>query len=562
MAPQTIICWRALLACLTLVTHAVYGEDVVERRSGRKFTNTTTSQSTSPPVSLPLTTSSSSKIRGKNTTTSISTISTTSFTSSSSNSDDTFISTLTDLPSGTATALSSDLGCSGSLFYVNTIPTTIFVTVTQGYDVTLSATDAAFTAPAILITDQTACIASTFFSAASIPIGNPYHPNQPQQVTETGAAIPPALYTSTVYVTKKTPVPVVEQTTSAPPVFHFPSSTNPPQGEVTTQPAPSESSPSPPPQLQPQNIPAAPSEKGSTSIPASPISTPPSGSKSPASATSHQGPAAQSVPPQVTSQTQKQPISGPAPTISVGPSSVVIGTHSVAIPSKTQGSVVQVSGRTYTVQPTQVVGPHTTVPIPQAGSSHFSSNTISLVKETAGGVTVQVGSSQAIVGGHTYSIGPGAKPTTITGGNGQLITIGPKGVGLASTTFAPLNSPTVFTSAGVIITLDSTQAVISGTTFQIGPAATPHTTVVAGQTISVGPSGLGFPSTTVNPATMSVLSGKHTGTNEASTGHSATVTIAPPTGLIVNGAFKSIPLCSHGWILVTLPIIITLARLF
>ena len=555
MTPQVIVCWRTLLACLTLITHAVYADDVVERRSPKKYTNTTISQPTSPPVSLPFSTT-ISKTKGKNNT-SASTTSTTSFILSSSDSDDTSISTLTNLPSGTATALTSNLGCSGSSFYVNTIPTTVFVTVTQGYDVTLSATDAAFTAPAILITDQTACVASTILSAASIPIGNPHNPNQPQQITETGAAIPPALYTSTVYVTKKTPVPVVEQTTSAPPVFHFPSSTNPPQPEVTTQPAPSEPSPSGPPQLQPENIPSVPSGKSSAPVSASPAPSPSNGSSPPAPVTSHAGPAAQSIPPPATSPKQKQPTTGIAPAISVGPSKVVIGTQPVAVPSKAQESVVQVSGRTYTVQPTQVVGPHTTVLIPQAGASHSVSNAASFVKETAAGVTLQVGSSQAIVGGHTYSIGPGAKPTTITS-NGQLITIGPKGVGLASTTFAPLQSPTVLTSAGVIITLDSTQAVISGTTFQIGPAATPHTTVIAGQTISVGPSGLGFPSTTVNPAKMSALSGKHTGTGEASTRHSATVTIALPTGSNVNAAFKNIPFCLHGWMIVTVPAIITL----
>jgi hypothetical protein len=113
-----------------------------------------------------------------------------------------------------------------------------------------------------------------------------------------------------------------------------------------------------------------------------------------------------------------------------------------------------------------------------------------------------VGPSLAVIGGSTFTIGAGATPTT-TVINGQTISIGPNGVGLASTTIAPgitaapganLSPVTV---DGVTFSVGAPIAVISGITFTIGPNAVPTTEVVNGKTISVGPNGIGFSDTTI-----------------------------------------------------------------
>jgi len=53
---------------------------------------------------------------------------------------------------------------------------------------------------------------------------------------------------------------------------------------------------------------------------------------------------------------------------------------------------------------------------------------------TAGGITFTEIGSTVVIGGSTYTIGPGAKPTTINF-NSEKISIGPGGLGFSTTTF-------------------------------------------------------------------------------------------------------------------------------
>jgi hypothetical protein len=120
---------------------------------------------------------------------------------------------------------------------------------------------------------------------------------------------------------------------------------------------------------------------------------------------------------------------------------------------------------------------------------------------TVGGVVFTFGQHEVIMGGQTFAIGPGAVPIT-TQINGQVLTIGPAGVVFPSTTVGPegsLATPSfsVTTIGGLVISVDATEAVISGTTYPIGSGSTPETTVIGGQTISMGPGGVGLASTTV-----------------------------------------------------------------
>jgi hypothetical protein len=189
--------------------------------------------------------------------------------------------------------------------------------------------------------------------------------------------------------------------------------------------------------------------------------------------------------------------------ILIGPSDVVIGNQVVHMPSASeQPKVVVVNGESFTVAATEVAGRYTTVPFPLVGGFVRASPSTIVV---AGVPVIMVGTSQAIISGQTYSIGPSANPTTIIV-NGQTIRIGSAGVGFASTTLmGPAFSSTAV--GGVNVGLGASQVVISGSTYNIGPSATPTTIVVNGQTISIGPGGVGFASTTIHgssPTTTAV----------------------------------------------------------
>jgi hypothetical protein len=125
---------------------------------------------------------------------------------------------------------------------------------------------------------------------------------------------------------------------------------------------------------------------------------------------------------------------------------------------------------------------------------------------TAAGLTFTVGPSIAIISGSTYVIGTGAKSTSVVVG-GKTISIGSNGIGLASTTIAPEPNFSVITLGDLTFSVDSTEAILKGTTYEIGKGAPTETTVVGGKTISLGPSGVGLQSTTIPPETAPTATG-------------------------------------------------------
>jgi archaellum component FlaG (FlaF/FlaG flagellin family) len=131
-----------------------------------------------------------------------------------------------------------------------------------------------------------------------------------------------------------------------------------------------------------------------------------------------------------------------------------------------------------------------------------------------GGVTVtEVGYSLAVIGGITYTIGPNAQPIT-TMINGKPVTIGPSGLIVDDSTLTyPLNhlpATQVITAGGITYSqIGSTLVNIGGTIYTIGPDAKTTTQVYNGQTISLGPGGVGFKTTTV--AVLSAPTATQTG---------------------------------------------------
>jgi hypothetical protein len=497
--------------------------------------------------------------------------------------------------------ITSQESCSGSVTYLNSVPPTLYLTITTPFNVTVSASNATLP-PATLITPLVACVATVIpqavseseapqLASASVPClvclpgvtatalasstplatasfqlpptiisaaapqatTNPHGPQfQSTEEEPTGSA-----FTSTVFVTKKTPVPVVASSSSAPPVFQIPSTKSPATttsshvagggGGGSTTPIPTSK---------------APSAKAGTSKALATnfvVSQPPTTTSigniiasiinSPFTPVGSSSTKVDNVPVQVLS------------------SSVVIGGQALSIPSGTSKTTVVVNGQTFTVQNSEIIASGTTYAITPArnqvsatasvsavtvegltfsvgaskavisgttyaiGSGAGSSETIKVGSETliigsggvilpsttvapvkitaaplapetitAAGLTFIVGQSSAVISGTTYAIGAGAKSTTIVVG-GKTISIGSNGIGLASTTLAPEPNFSVIIVDGLTFSVDSSEAVIGGTTYHIGKGASPTTEVVDGKTISLGPGGVGLKGTTIPPET-------------------------------------------------------------
>ena len=152
--------------------------------------------------------------------------------------------------------------------------------------------------------------------------------------------------------------------------------------------------------------------------------------------------------------------------------------------------VITQNGETFTVNPSQVIGPGTIIPRPTStGGGVFMEGPTPTVVD---GVSLEVWAGMAVVGGSTYAIGAGAPQETLVV-NKQTISIGPGGVGFADTTItAPAVLPTnvVIFNANIFTVLGSSVAVFDGTSFSITPGAPAETTVVNGDAITIGPSGV------------------------------------------------------------------------
>ena len=210
-------------------------------------------------------------------------------------------------------------------------------------------------------------------------------------------------------------------------------------------------------------------------------------------------------------------------TFSVGPSEAVIGGHTFTIGPDSAPTTTVINGQTISIGPHGVGLASTTVALPHAQPS-FST-------VTAGGLTFSVAASEAVIGGHTFTIGPGSSPIT-TVINGQTVSIGPNGVGLATTTVALPSSPSDFsvvTEGDLTFSLSPSEAIIDGKTFTISPGSVPITTVINGETLTIGPSGIGIAGTTAalptgaGPITPSVV-----------TADGLTFTVEP-TDVIISG---------------------------
>jgi hypothetical protein len=353
------------------------------------------------------------------------------------------------------------------------------VTITEAFTVTVTASDVSLTTPAIY-TPPPPCLQSVIVPAATSACRGNCPENNSFQLTET---ITGSAYTSTVFVTKKTPVPTVVPDTSAPPDFHIPSTSAP----HVSSPTPRIQQGSTVPAIQTPNlIPVGSTSKGVT------------GGRSGQTTTANVGTP-------INSGISGLALSALTPTsanvkgvpVVVLPSSsgIVVGGQVVSVPPSGSETTVVANGNTFTVGRSSIIGPGTTI-----GLAVDTAPT----PVTADGLTFKVGATQAIISGTTYAIGAGAPTTTLTIG-GQTVVVGPSGVAVPGKTIAPAKvtdaAPlSVVTAGGLTITYDNTEAIVGSSTYRIGQGARQTVITVNGKTVSLGAGGVGLASSTIPPA--------------------------------------------------------------
>ncbi|KAK0714680.1 hypothetical protein B0H67DRAFT_644518 [Lasiosphaeris hirsuta] len=238
--------------------------------------------------------------------------------------------------------------------------------------------------------------------------------------------------------------------------------------------------------------------------------------------------------PAYNSRPQSQAVNGPVPvttptspvTVAVKPSAVVINGNTIIDNPSQPTQVVIVSGVTFTINPTEVVGAGATVDRPSmvGGVLVAAPTTTSL-----GGLQVVVSSGVAVVGGTSFTMN--ATPTTAIV-SGQTVSIGPSAVAVGSQTLAIPSSPSpteIVVAGGELITaVGQSVIVIQGTTITYGPASS--TAVVAGETITFGPAGV-----TAHGTTLGGKSAKPGDTQFAVVG-GATITKVGASVVVIGGS--------------------------
>ena len=176
-------------------------------------------------------------------------------------------------------------------------------------------------------------------------------------------------------------------------------------------------------------------------------------------------------------------------TFSVAPSEVVVKDKTYSVASNKAPVTTAIDGQRLTIGPKGIHIEGTTVNLPVIKMP---------MSVTAAGVALLVGATDAVISGTTYAIGSGAPYQTVVLGS-QTIGIGSAGIELPSTTIAPEQTPIAVTAGGLTFSIESTEAVVNGTTYAIGSGAAARTIVKGSITIRLGTDGIELPSTTIRP---------------------------------------------------------------
>lgn len=164
------------------------------------------------------------------------------------------------------------------------------------------------------------------------------------------------------------------------------------------------------------------------------------------------------------------------------------------IPLSSGSGIVTYNGQTLTIKPSKIIGPSTTITLSARDHSAASPTAV-----TTGGLTFSIGPSAAVVGSSTYSFVPGKAPATIVthgeavlvGANGVQF----RNVHVPVPTMTP--SFSAITQGDLAFSIAPSEVVVGSHTATIYSDMTPITTVVNGHSISIGPKGIGLASTTI-----------------------------------------------------------------
>ena len=168
--------------------------------------------------------------------------------------------------------------------------------------------------------------------------------------------------------------------------------------------------------------------------------------------------------------------------------------RSTTIPFSSGSGTITYNGQVLTIKPSEIIGPSTTIALWAPHDSAAAPTAI-----TTGGLTFSIGPAAAVVGSSTYSFVPGKAPATIMTHN-EAVLVGSNGVQFGNVhvsipTIAP--SISMITQGDLTFSVAPSEVVVAGRTDYIRSDMTPITTVVNGHTISIGPKGVGFASTTI-----------------------------------------------------------------
>ncbi|KAK4174190.1 hypothetical protein QBC36DRAFT_292696 [Triangularia setosa] len=175
-------------------------------------------------------------------------------------------------------------------------------------------------------------------------------------------------------------------------------------------------------------------------------------------------------------------------TVVIQPTAIVINDNTIKDNTTKKTQVVIVSGETFTIDPTKVVGADTTIDrVTATGGGVFYPPTPTTT--SLRGVEVVLTSSLVLIGGSTYTLSP---TSTIAVVKGETFTIGPTAVAAGTQTFnlpsAPVPTEVIIVGGELITAIGPTLAIISGTTITYGN--TVSTTTIGDDIITFGPGGV------------------------------------------------------------------------
>lgn len=179
-------------------------------------------------------------------------------------------------------------------------------------------------------------------------------------------------------------------------------------------------------------------------------------------------------------------------TFSIGPSAAVVGSSTYSFVPGKAAATIMTDGEAVLVGSNGVQFGNFHVPIP--------TSTPSFSAVTQGDLTFSVAPSEVVIGGHTDKINADMTPIT-TVVHGHTISIGPKGVSLASTTIPlpePKKSFSIATEGDLTFSIAPSEVVVEGKTYSLASNRPPITTAIDGQIMTIGPKGIHLEGTTVN----------------------------------------------------------------